>query len=338
MPLYASDKWTYNGVRTLIMESPELRVEILLDLGATISTLTHKKSDVNLLYRHYKDFKPFKSIVDNYPREDSLHTFFGGGYFEALPNAGYTSINANHVKQGLHGELPFIPFECQVIQDKDKIEANLTGDFYRYPFRLEKKITISAATPAKLDFKEKLINLSPSELHYSWLHHPTFGSPFLDESVEIDVPAAEIKVHEFGDIIADSTLESGYNGRWPYAKRKDGEMEDLRKYPKVGSQNTVDVVYIPSVKKPTYSIYNRNLGLGVRFDWDKAMFPHLWYWRPIGGGRGDPWFGTIYAMSLEIASSYPATGLDDQVANQTSKTIKAESAVETFLSLEVYSK
>lgn len=338
LPVYASDKWTYNGIRTLVMESAGLRVEILLDLGATISTIKHKKSDINLLYRHHKDFRPFASVLDNFPREDSLHTYFGGGYFEALPNAGYTSLQANGVKQGLHGELPFIPFDCQIVDHDDAVEAVLSSNFYRYPFKLQKRITLSANDPQKLLINEKLTNNSPLGIQYSWLHHPTFGAPFISEDVVIDVPAEGIMVHEFGNIVPDSSLESGYKGKWPFARRKDGKMEDLTRYPKSGTQNTVDVVYLPSIKEPYYSIFNKRLNLGINFHWDSEMFPHIWYWRPVGGGKGDPWFGTIYALSLEIASSYPASGLDDQVANKTAKTIQGRSSIETSVSLEVFEK
>ncbi|MEM4091251.1 MAG: DUF4432 family protein [Thermoplasmatales archaeon] len=173
-------------------------------------------------------------------------------------------------------------------------------------------------------------------LNYSWLHHPTFGYPFIDESVEIEVPCEKIVVPQSEDIPLDSVLEAGYEGKWPYAKRKDGTFEDLRKYPKKGTQNSVDLVYIPELKEPTYSIYNRNLKVGVRLKWDKEIFPSLWYWRPIGGGARDPWFGTIYATSLEIASSYPASGLDSQVENNTARKIKGNSEIETELTMEVF--
>ena len=46
-----SDAWTFRGLKTVILENKNIRLEILADKGADISSFVHKSSDTEFMFK-----------------------------------------------------------------------------------------------------------------------------------------------------------------------------------------------------------------------------------------------------------------------------------------------
>jgi hypothetical protein len=46
-----SDAWTYRGLKTVILENELVRITVLADKGADISSFVHKPTDTEFLWR-----------------------------------------------------------------------------------------------------------------------------------------------------------------------------------------------------------------------------------------------------------------------------------------------
>jgi hypothetical protein len=318
------------GLRLCELSSEELSVSVIPQFGGLIWSIEDVSTGTQFLYHHYKEPRPFSSYLEDFPRTDPIHTFFVGGWFEVLPNAGY-STNFAGTSWGLHGETVYIPWEVQFDEERDPLSLLTLAKLNRYPMKLYRRLSVRGR---ELIISERLVNLSPVDLKFSWLHHPTFGGNFLDENVRIEVEETEIVVDNYLNL-KYGELEPGYRGKWPRARTKDGRVVDLSSLPRRGTQNTNDVVYIPKVNRGKFRIENLKKGVEIEFDYDPSIFPSLWIWRPIGGGPEDPWYGTIYATSLEITTSWPATGLAHQIEMGTASTLRANSSISTQISVRV---
>jgi hypothetical protein len=56
--------------------------------------------------------------------------------------------------------------------------------------------------------------------------------------------------------------------------------------------------------------------LAIEFEWDKNIFPYLWYWQEFGRSNEYPWFGKNFNIGLEPFSSFPTNGISEAVNNQ----------------------
>lgn len=303
----------------------EISITIIPEYGSLISSIKYIPENFEFLYKHYKPLIKLEYVREGFQVNDLLNLMFTGGYFEVLPNAGYlTEING--LNFGLHDETPYLPW---ILKKIGEYKIELTCILLKYPLKVKKIIELQKNN---ILIKENVENLSDESLYFSWLHHPTFGSNILSADTQLEIDAE--------DLIVDDSLENihnylmkGYHGKWPFAKSKDEKYVDLSKYPEKNSMNNNDLIYITKLNKGYF--YLKNKKLGIKFYWDKKTFPYLWIWRPIGGGPGYPWYGTIYATSIEITSSFPATGLRDQIKLGNAKIINKKENLETELKIEI---
>jgi hypothetical protein len=311
-------------MRQIKLKNEYVSLTVLPEVGGLITSLKYVPKGIELLYKH-REPRPFYEWREDYPRLDGVHSFFTGGWFEVLPNAGYATEYAGE-KWGLHGETPYLPWEVE-LNGREENTIGLVVALRRYPLKLARKISLENNN---IVFKEVIYNLAPVELYFSWLHHPTFGGEFVDEHLRLEIEPVEFVVdRELG--LKYSELDLGYRGIWPYAKTRDDRMLDLRTYPKRGLNNTNDLIYLPRVRDGIFKLTNDALGLTFEAHWDPKVFPTLWIWRALGGGPEGPWYGTIYATSVEITTSWPATGLADQVSGGTAAKIGPNQSISTEL-------
>jgi len=321
--------WSYNGIKICVLNNDTLHISILPEIGGIIWSV--KYNGYELMYHHYKELELPWRFKEDFPREDSLHTLFIGGWFEVLPNVGYKT-NLLGVSWGLHGETPYLPWKVEYDEEKDPNSILLIVQLKRYPIKLYRRISLNRN---EILLREKVVNLAPIDLYFSWLHHPTFGGDLLDDSTIIELSNnTEIEVDKYLGL-KYSQFEAGFRGEWPIAKGKDSKIYDLSRYPPKGSQNTNDLIYVPKMKRGWFKIINEKRKITFEAEYENSLFKSLWIWRPVGGGPEDPWYGTIYATSLEITTSWPATGLSEQVKLGTAEVIKANSKIETVLKFTI---
>jgi len=313
-----------NDDYNVFLENDFIQLTIQPIRGGLISSIKLKEKNFELLYQGARDYK--LTDPEAFPTSDPIHTAFRGGYFEVIPNAGYGNTFGG-VYWSLHAETPYIPWEIEYDEERDPFSVLSIARLRRYPLILYRRISLDGL---KIIIKERLVNLSNVSLYLSWLHHPIFGGDLLDENTELQLPEGEIQSDKYLGT-EETELLPGAVGKWPYLPSRDGKLVNLSKYPRKGETNVNDLVYYPNIREPWFKLYNKKKRFGISARWDNKTFPTLWIWRPLGGGSKDPWYGMMYATSIEITSSWPATGLSSQVENNTALKISGKSTIETYV-------
>jgi galactose mutarotase-like enzyme len=318
--------WTYKGMKTLILENEYLRILSLLDKGSDIIEILYKPLDIDFLWHSPIGYRNPTRFVESCARsEGSFLDYYGGGWQDILPSAGLPSVHRG-AEWGQHGESALIPWQCAIEKEKpEEVRAHLTVNLCRYPFSVDKWLILKKKEKS-FTIKEKITNNSEQDLEFSWLQHVAFGEPFLKPNNVIDLAAGTSVVHS--PEIPNSSLPSGKEFPWPRIKDKKGKQVDLSVIP--GKKLRVhDLVYLIDVKDGWYALTNAQMKLTFGLVWDKNVFPHVWFWRPLGGAWDHPWFGRAWAIALEPCTSWPATGLADHVKKGTAAKIEGGSSIET---------
>lgn len=329
-----STDWTYKGMQTLILENEYLRIVSLLDKGSDIIEILYKPLDVDFLWHSPIGYRNPVMFVESCSRSDgSFLDYYGGGWQDILPNAG-SPCKHRGVEWGQHGETALIPWRCKIEKEEEQeVSAHLMVKCYRYPFSVDKWLTLRQGEKI-LTIREKITNNSEQDLEFSWLQHIAFGEPFLQPGNIINIGAREAIVHS--PEIPYSTLPPGEKFTWPIVKNKEGKTVDLSVIPKRDVKGH-DLIYIINVEKGWYSLTNTSMKLGFGLIWDRKVFPHIWFWRPLGGCWDHPWFGRAWAIALEPCTSWPATGLLDQIKKGTAAILKGKSSIETEVKVVIHS-
>jgi hypothetical protein len=322
-----NDEWLINGLRAVKVIRNELEVTIIPELGGLIWSI--KYGDHELLH-HHKDPEPIEHLREGLTPEDFYNIVFFGGWFEVIPNAGYASRYAG-VQFGLHDESPYIPWKVEYDEEADEYSVLNVVSLRKYPLKVYRRVKLLNSNEVLI--KERLVNLSRQNLKFSWLHHPNFGSDLLSEYTVLELPkGTEVEVDKYLSG-GSSILEPGYRGVFPMVKSKGGELIDLSRFPR--DLNTNDPVYVPMVKEGWFRLINEKLGIRLEANWDVNVFRSMWLWRPLGGGFNYPWFGRIYATSVELTTSWPATGLAEQVKMGTAYEIQDNGEISTWIRFKI---
>ena len=320
-----NDAWSVNGLRVVKVSRGELEVSVIPELGGLIWSI--KFGGLELLY-HHRDPEPIEHFREGLTPENFYDIVFFGGWFEAIPNAGSASRYGG-VSFGLHDEAPYLPWKVEYDEEVDEYSILMIVELRKYPLKLYRRIKLTNGNEVLI--KERLINLSNQSLKFSWLHHPNFGGNLLSEHAVLELPkGTEVEVDKH--LNTSSILEPGYKGLFPMVKSKNGEMVDLSRFPR--DIATEDLIYVPSVKDNWFRLINEDLGIRLEVNWDSSVFRSMWIWRPLNSPNY-PWFGRIYAIAIEPATSWPATGLAEQVKNGTAYEIQGNGQINTWVRIRI---
>jgi len=137
-------------MRTLILENRHLRLVSLLDKGSDIIELVYKPLDIDLMFHAPTGYRKPGSIVGTCKRsEGEFMEYYGGGWQDILPFAGNEPIKHRFGEWSMHGETPLLPWDAVIEKDSpSEVTAKLFIDIPRYPFHLEKWITMNDKTTA----------------------------------------------------------------------------------------------------------------------------------------------------------------------------------------------
>lgn len=328
-----STDWTYKGMQTLILENEYLRVVSLLDKGSDIIEIRYKPLDIDFMWHSPLGYRNPTMFVESCSRSDgSFLDYYGGGWQDILPNAGSPCTHRG-VEWGQHGETALIPWNCVIEkEEKQEVRARLMVNCYRYPLSVNKWLILRQGEKF-FTIREKITNNSEQDLEFSWLQHVAFGEPFLKPGNVINLAAKTAVVHT--PEIPNSSLPPGKEFKWPILKDKEGKEVDLSIIPKKEGR-AHDLIYITNVEDGWYGLTNTKIKLGFGLVWGKRIFPHIWFWRPLGGAWDHPWFGKAWAIALEPCTSWPATGLSDQIKKGTAAKLEGGSSIETEIKVVVY--
>ncbi len=327
MPI--DDRWKVNDLRVIFLTSDDISVAVIPDLGGCITSIRHLPSNTELL-SNIREPRTVDYYRGGLPAENLMELSMIGGWYEILPNAGYRS-NYEGIDFGLHDEAAYLPWRAEFDSERDADSLLLKVSLNKFPLVLSRRMTL---LKNKLTFDERLVNESPVELPVSWLHHPLFGSGIIGTETELKLPESTFVVDDYLNT-GNNQLKPGQKGKWPDALSTSGEHIDLSRFPEKGSMNFDDLVYIPHIGEGWFKLINERKRISFYAQWDSEIFKSLWIWRPFGGGSSPPWFGTIYGAGIEIATSWPATGLSEQISNGSAFRLKPYGSVSTQLQFTI---
>jgi len=288
-----------NGHRALWLENDLLRISVLPDKGADIYELIYQPTGVDFLMKTPSGLKPAgrpSDFLENYE----------GGWQELFPNPGDSVIYSwggvleedRRVELPFHGETPLLPW--QVITpsgDMDGLEVLLGVDCEKTPFRLDRRMRLSQNAPV-LEMDGKVTNLSDHAQYFQWGHHIVLGGNFLQAGCHLETPASEIITPEVLYEPETALLAPGQSEPWPYGLTRDGgKRADLGDIP--GPEARIhDDVYLTGLRAGWVDVYNPDLQLRFRMEWDPSVFGCIVNWRPLGGADLPPLTG-IYGLGVE---------------------------------------
>jgi len=324
--------WSYKGYKALILENRFLKVTCLPGKGSDIIEIIYKPLDINLLWNFDLSNIDKEYIISNLSTSSSSFLdFYMGGWQDILPSIGFGPVNYRGSEFGLHGETSNLAWNCEIIENsKDRVTSKLTVIGKRYPYRVEKWLSLEENSNL-LKIRERLTNLANHELEFTWLQHPTFGEPFLDEGSTLDIPAEEV-ITDGKLTLFYGTKEGKY--KWPKVIDTEGKERDLSVIP---SKNLIfhDFVVISSFNEGWYALTNRKLKLGFGLRWDKKVYPYLWFWQNYNTPNY-PWFGRAWNIGLEPSTSIAYKGLSEQVKEGKYISLKPREFLETEILAVIY--
>lgn len=324
-----STEYTYKGIEMAILENRYLRVEVLTGKGGDIISFRDKRSDIDPLWRSPHNWVPPTELSIPKGGSTSWTDHYPGGWQVNLPVAG-EGMMIEGADYGLHGESALVPFSSAIARDDaEAVELELTADLVRYPFRIERTLSLQADEP-KLHLDETVTNLGEVPLEFIWQHHIALGPPLVGPGAHLDIPAASGLVDDYSrGGYENSRLQSESAFKWPHAPGKDGETIDLRTFPPYDAEVN-DMAYATDLDDGWYAITNPELDFGFGVTFPADLYESVWYWQPLGGETGSPFFGRNYNIGLEPTTAYPGHDVPErQRENGTIDTLrpgKSESA------------
>ena len=298
-------RYFLNDIEMLSLENTKIKVVFALGKGADIVEFMHKPTDVDFMWHSFNELKHVKQVSTVAAGSGNFMDSYAGGWQELFPTYGAgTQYHGGQI--GVHGEACLYPWNCTIVTDTPEyVEAVLSLRTVRSPFLLEKRISIQEGSSA-LTMEQKVTNLSVNEMDFMWGHHPAFGFPFLDESVEIRVkgdPTVTVPAGTVGG--KNCPFDKETTGVWPNLPDKNGVLIDMSKAR--GSDEKVYMEYgISDLKEGKCEVVSHNKGLGMRMQWDPEIFRFIWIWGLYHGLEEYPWYGRSYVLGVEPWSSMPA--------------------------------
>lgn len=331
-----SDSWTFDGMRTIILENALLRVVVLVDKGSDIVEFRYKPHDLDFL--HFAPGGIRNPAQNTLPAASSSPylDYFSGGWNEIAPNGG-PSVNYHGAELGQHGEISLLPWSYAILEDEpDQVAVRVWVRAIRTPLFVEKTLSM-VPDKAALFISERLVNEGGETLDLMWGHHIAFGRPFLDEGVVIDAPATTIEVQGEWPNYGPRRFKPTATGQWPHIESPGGETEDASAVPPFGKLQTQEMAYLTGLADGWYAITNpiRRIGFGIQFD--PTVFRYIWYWQQMGNvASGYPWWRQLHTQALEPWSSYPSDGLTEAIKNGTALQLESGAEIRTSLCAVAY--
>ncbi|GGN88616.1 aldose 1-epimerase [Haloarcula pellucida] len=316
MACSVTDEYQRRGIDALFLENDHLRVELLPGKGGDLTRIVDKRTDTNVLFEAPHEWRaPADGPVGAPDGAFAFLDHYPGGWQSVLPGAGGPS-EAHGAPLGLHGESTLVPFETELLADSaERVSVRLTASLTRYPFDVERDVTLSAGESA-IEVSERVTNTGEVPVDYSWLQHVALGEPLVAPEATLTVPCET--VHVDPDQTADTArLPPGETFEWPVCET-DGGPVDLREFPPADDR-VHDLVALADLNEGRYTVSNPELDLGVTVEFPASLYEYLWYWQPFGGFEDAPFFGRNYNVGLEPCTSIPNAGLAEAVENGTAE-------------------
>jgi hypothetical protein len=286
------------GWRLRVLENEVLRLEVLGERGATITSLRDLRTGHELLWRPRWGIPHRDRIELPGSSEAVAMGHYAGGWNTLFPNAGAATAEEG-VEWPMHGEVWVTPFDLERSEGCLEYRAVLV----RSPFEFVRRIALEGN---RVTVTETARNLGASTIEVVWNQHPAFGSPLLGPEARISSTATV--VHP--DIHDPRVDLRAPRPSWPEHRPPGEGAVDLSipPGPRSGVSRRAFLGGFAE-ERAVVAIDNPESGLSARIEWDPEGFPYAWYWLEAGGRAGFPWFGAEYVLGVEPCTSYPTGGI-----------------------------
>ena len=327
------DNCTFFGYKNIYMENEFIRLNILIDKGASIYELYYKTEDIDFLWKRWNQIRNNSYFIST--KDQNSGTFldyYEGGWQECFPMCDCDYKGASF---GILGEICNIPFNYEILEDrKEEVSIKFWTHTYKTPYYLERVITLKSGFPEIL-INEKVKNEGEEKLEFMWGHHPAISEPFLDENCFVELEASNAEILWLQDK-KSYRFKEGSKFDWPdlidrYGKNVDGRIIPNKR---VRSQ---DAIFIYNLKEGKYRIINKKNKLFFEMKWDKKIFNSVWFWQCFGGGSGYPSYGRAFVIAIEPWIGLPAFGKKAIKEGRTFK-IRPHEEIKTEISVIVGKK
>jgi hypothetical protein len=280
----SQDPW-----RQISIEGSDLRVTVLPERGAEISSIVHVPTGTETLYQAvWGRPGPEDPPLDGSDGVAFLERY-AGGWQELFPNAGDpTTVEGRDYP--FHGEAATARWTVE------ESSRGLLAEFTSPNTGLVLTRTMGfGAAPGTLVLDETVTNPTAYVRHFTWGHHLVLGAPFLEAGCHLDLPVTWGWIPTLpGDV---HRLEPTDRFVWPNAADREGQPIDLRDVP--GPEiDTHDGLYMTGLDAGYLAAENPRLNLRFEITFDIDVFRWVTLWMPYGGLHDGPLAG-MYGLGIE---------------------------------------
>jgi galactose mutarotase-like enzyme len=281
---------TWHGLAAIRLESEQMRVVIVPDLGAKIVSLFDKDHNYEWLVPPIRPLKPTVYGADFVSQDMS-------GWDEMMPTI--TACTVDGFQYPDHGEVWSIPWHVK--RTADSIIGTVNGIARPYAFtRLA-----ALKTPGILELTYHLQNNGTADLAYLWAAHPQF---LAEASTRIVLPGEATLVV---NAVADDPVwgAAGATHPWPVATGRDGQTWQLDRVRPV-DQHACRKFYLPPDRPIGWAtLVQEERGCQLKMSWSPAELPYLGIWIDEGA------YNRLPVAAPEPSNGY-YDGLEKAIANQ----------------------
>lgn len=279
------------GLQTLVLENDQLRVEILPELGGKIWSIVYKPRNRELLW-HHPSVVPQRSLPGA-----TFDDAFSGGWDELFPNDAPVMIDG--IEYPDHGEIWTANCGWDVIDvSNDEVTVALQCIGSATNAAIERRLTLRSGESA-LQVNYTAHNTNEHPLKFHWKLHPALN---MGPNARIEIPAERVV---FDPEFAQEFPE--LKGTWPIVEGRNRDQIDLRVAP-VPTSNSTRFFYATELAEGWCAMTDLDDGIGIRFNFDRAVFPAVTVFGAYGGWRDlhttilEPCTGVPYQLDRAIAA------------------------------------
>ncbi len=282
---------TLHGRRAFILENSQMQVSTLPG-GGFIGEIRFKSADprksVNpMRVPHYPTIDPYTYDIGKHGAiygTDIQRRLMSGymGDFLCFPHFGPSSAAEFKLDLGQHGEAVAVEWKRDRVDSRaDGVALVESADLPTTQFRIKRTITLPSDTTVGY-VEESVENMASFDRPIQWVHHVTFGPPFL----------------ELNKSFVDASMS------------KAGQDENLRVFS--GRTGT----WLMDVSKPKvwFTIYNTEYPVLLGYVFESERNPWVLDWQENQQAKHRPWDGKVVARAVCIGDSPFAMGLQYAVA------------------------
>ena len=317
------------GWRAVTLANGRVAVTVLPAKGADIYALVDARCGADLLCKTPWGLQPPGAPAREGSDGDAFLENYEGGWQELFPNANDACVHRGRAVP-FHGEVATRSWAYEVAeQSGDAVAVRFAVDCRCLPFRVERLMRLRAGS-ATLELEGTVTNLGSGTEPFVWGHHCMLGPPLVAEGARLRTAARTIttppQVWE-----ETARLAPGQRGPWPHARLRSGGHADLSAVagPDLGSH---DDAYLTDLDGGWAEVVNDRAGLGIRLEWDPAVFRWIVAWQPYGGARAMPLRG-VYGLGVEPWVS--RGNLEQSVAEGSALELGAGASLTTALTATV---